>query len=433
MKKILLLLALGGCSAVGPDYRRPAVELPASFPVSTSQENPTVQDDWWKLYRDPVLDELVATVRANNADIRLAAAQVLEIEAVLRQVDAARLPEVSGVASRHPTLKLELGAAVDVPGLLERNPIEAFVQARGTGGVAYFKYQERIFGTTFPVSEADRGPLQEMVREIVDWRLARYLQRTERQAAQGIVCSVKQSNGRPMIFLPEGPKREELPSGAANLTVDGTVYEADFVKIALNVVRIPGTEANVLPELLRGWFGPDAGQPGTTHQVMLEQGQGWVMRPAGRREGHLDLWQAYSREQIPPLFGHAFSQAIWNAGFVVQGKDVFLLVTLDKGGHGAEFKYKDKFLSPTLFQWESQNRQRRDSDQGRLLQDHVGRGVKVHLFVRRQKRHTTGASRFFYCGPVEFRDWEGDRPITIRWELSEPVPERLWKDLAPSP
>jgi len=100
LKKILLLLALGGCSAVGPDYRRPAVELPASFPVSTSQENPTVQDDWWKLYRDPVLDELVATVRANNADIRLAAAQVLEIEAVLRQVDAARLPEVSGVASR---------------------------------------------------------------------------------------------------------------------------------------------------------------------------------------------------------------------------------------------------------------------------------------------------------------------------------------------
>jgi hypothetical protein len=114
---------------------------------------------------------------------------------------------------------------------------------------------------------------------------------------------------------------------------------------------------------------------------------------------------------------------------VVRGNDVFLLVTLDKGGHGAEFQYKDKFLSPTLFQWESQNRQRRDSEQGRMLRDHTARGIKVHLFVRRQKRDATGVGRFVYCGPVQFQDWEGDQPITIRWALSGAVPERLRQEV----
>jgi hypothetical protein len=203
-------------------------------------------------------------------------------------------------------------------------------------------------------------------------------------------------------------------------------HEADFVKIAVNVIRKQGSDSNVLPGIMRSWFGPDAGQPGTNHQVAFDRtGEGWTLRPLGRREGGLQLWRAYSREEIPPLFGHPFSQAIWNAGFVVRGRDVFLLVTLDKGQHDAKFQYKDKFLSPTVFQWESQNRTTRDSKAGQMLRNHVAEGVTVHLFVRKQKRDATGSGRFIYCGPVRFRDWEGDQPITIRWELGAPVPERL--------
>jgi hypothetical protein len=32
---------------------------------------------------------------------------------------------------------------------------------------------------------------------------------------------------------------------------------------------------------------------------------------------------------------------------------MFLLVTLDKGGKAESFQYRDRFLSPTVFQWES--------------------------------------------------------------------------------
>ena len=45
----------------------------------------------------------------------------------------------------------------------------------------------------------------------------------------------------------------------------------------------PGDDRNRLPEILRGWFGPDAGLPGTRHEVALEQGSdGWQLRPSAK-------------------------------------------------------------------------------------------------------------------------------------------------------
>jgi multidrug efflux system outer membrane protein len=97
----LVLAFAGGCATVGPDYQRPEVSLPSEYPSST-QENPIkekeiqITNDWWKLYRDPLLDELVASAQVRNADLRLAAARVLEAEALLRETGAAPYPEVTG-------------------------------------------------------------------------------------------------------------------------------------------------------------------------------------------------------------------------------------------------------------------------------------------------------------------------------------------------
>jgi multidrug efflux system outer membrane protein len=102
---------LAGCATVGPDYERPApVQLPNAFPGTTAEGEAAVPLDWWKLYRDPTLDELVAATRANNADIRLAAAQVEEAEAVLRQARSALFPEVNGGLSRTRSRVSELTA-----------------------------------------------------------------------------------------------------------------------------------------------------------------------------------------------------------------------------------------------------------------------------------------------------------------------------------
>ena len=95
MKRLLPLLLLAGCIKVGPDYTRPdVVELPAAYPTPSAGEA-VIPADWWLLYSDHTLNELVAAARKTNADVRLAAARVQEAEGVLREARAALWPDVS--------------------------------------------------------------------------------------------------------------------------------------------------------------------------------------------------------------------------------------------------------------------------------------------------------------------------------------------------
>jgi multidrug efflux system outer membrane protein len=93
---LVLALALAGCATVGPDYQRPQIELPAQYPGLSQKGEAPAPAEWWKLYADPTLEELVASAREKNADIRFAAARVREAEAVLREAGAAIYPDVTG-------------------------------------------------------------------------------------------------------------------------------------------------------------------------------------------------------------------------------------------------------------------------------------------------------------------------------------------------
>ncbi len=66
----------------------------------------------------------------------------------------------------------------------------------------------------------------------------------------------------------------------------------------------------------------------------------------------------------------------------------------------------------------------REGRQARELREHRERGVAVHLFVRRGKLLQGRAAPFVYCGEVDFVDWEGDSPVTIRWRLGASLPPR---------
>lgn len=89
-------LLLGACAAVGPDYRRPAVNLPGAYPDAPADipGAAPIPAEWWKLYGDRRLDELVASALARNADMRIAVARIEETDANLREAGAAFLPEV---------------------------------------------------------------------------------------------------------------------------------------------------------------------------------------------------------------------------------------------------------------------------------------------------------------------------------------------------
>ena len=85
---------LAGC-AVGPDYRRPAVEAPATYAGLPANASPSADAEWWRQFSDPVLESLIAEALANSKDLRLAAARVEQASAVLVQTRSPLFPQIN--------------------------------------------------------------------------------------------------------------------------------------------------------------------------------------------------------------------------------------------------------------------------------------------------------------------------------------------------
>jgi multidrug efflux system outer membrane protein len=98
--------ALLSACTLGPDYKRPSLALPVDYDASTANTTSNapvaIPNDWWKLYNDPKLNELVEASVANNPNIKLAIARVDEARATLREANSALFPEIdySGVGAR---------------------------------------------------------------------------------------------------------------------------------------------------------------------------------------------------------------------------------------------------------------------------------------------------------------------------------------------
>jgi multidrug efflux system outer membrane protein len=105
MKKAALLVgiiaALGlmtGC-LIGPKYKRPAANVPQEYrapaPQQAAQASSLGNEQWWQVYQDPVLTQLIHTAIAQNYDVRIAAARVLEAQAQVGITRANQLPSAS--------------------------------------------------------------------------------------------------------------------------------------------------------------------------------------------------------------------------------------------------------------------------------------------------------------------------------------------------
>lgn len=148
---------------------------------------------------------------------------------------------------------------------------------------ALFKRQGEVFMPTFEVP-IELGPtFDAMVAEIVEWRLAEYLLRPSASDPESEVhCRLSHSNGNPILRL-DRARHPDLPLGETTVLVEGEPITFNFVKVAVNTARREGEAGNALHPLLRGWFGPSAGWPGTRQEVVLEDTpSGWTVRPADR-------------------------------------------------------------------------------------------------------------------------------------------------------
>jgi superfamily II DNA or RNA helicase/SOS-response transcriptional repressor LexA len=75
-----------------------------------------------------------------------------------------------------------------------------------------------------------------------------------------------------MVTLEALLDAEALHAGLPLRDVDGGVWQFRFAKEFCNVARPVGTQRNQLPDLLRRWFGPRAGHPGTAFEVRFRAG-----------------------------------------------------------------------------------------------------------------------------------------------------------------
>jgi multidrug efflux system outer membrane protein len=93
----VLALALAGCM-IGPNYERPATSLPSTFPGAPASgvdiAAASVAPQWWTGFDDPLLDEYVATALSDNLDVAFAVARIQEVDAQLREANAALFPEI---------------------------------------------------------------------------------------------------------------------------------------------------------------------------------------------------------------------------------------------------------------------------------------------------------------------------------------------------
>ncbi len=81
---------------VGPKYVRPAVEQPTGFKSQPAGEaGPPIAADWWRLYNEPELEQLITTAQASNQTLRQAVARVDEARALARVAGSYLYPTVS--------------------------------------------------------------------------------------------------------------------------------------------------------------------------------------------------------------------------------------------------------------------------------------------------------------------------------------------------
>ncbi len=112
---LLSFAVLSGCT-VGPNYKRPAVDVPGVYrgasteAPTTSEQNttpPTSQrtaasfgdEKWWDVFQDEELRKLIRTALKSNYDVRIAATRILEAQAQLGITRADQYPSLQAGGS----------------------------------------------------------------------------------------------------------------------------------------------------------------------------------------------------------------------------------------------------------------------------------------------------------------------------------------------
>lgn len=158
--------------------------------------------------------------------------------------------------------------------------------------------------------------------------------------------------------------------------------------------------------------------------------EGRLKREFSKRDGSLEIHKTYSRLELQILLDSRVPKGSWRAGYAVAGEDICLFITMEKEETVEEhLLYDNYFDNQRIVQWISQNKTSHSSKVGEMFVKHKEMGMRVHLFIRRAREIQGITQDFIYLGEGDYHSSSGDKPMYIKWELHQKVPDKIFLDL----
>ncbi|MEO6150479.1 MAG: DUF3427 domain-containing protein [Mucilaginibacter sp.] len=149
----------------------------------------------------------------------------------------------------------------------------------------------------------------------------------------------------------------------------------------------------------------------------------------------LKIHSRYTRSQILTAMQlQTFEKTSSNREGVALNKETnteSLLITLKKSEkeYSPSTLYDDYAINESLFHWQSQNATTPNSTKGLSYIQHNEIKKKILLFVREQNDDEYGFTMsYVFLGEAQFINSTGTKPMSIEWELNEPMPAYIWKE-----
>ena len=148
----------------------------------------------------------------------------------------------------------------------------------------------------------------------------------------------------------------------------------------------------------------------------------------------LHLHAAYGSAEVKTAFGLCTLERSGPTGvgvFHAESLKCYIhLVTFRKSDRdfSPTTQYRDYPISRTQLHWESQSTTTQISPSGQNLLKYQERGYTILFFARLEKNIEDETAPFIFLGPVNrLISAEGNRPISIVWELAHPIPAALFE------
>jgi NodT family efflux transporter outer membrane factor (OMF) lipoprotein len=175
IKAIGAMLALGGpmllaACAVGPDYQKPAANLPVTWKLEAPWREATPRDAadkgaWWLRYDDPILNALQQKVLDANPTLALASARLAQAQAQASAATSGLFPQISAGA-RAQRLKISENRPLTVYSSPQHSTVQNDFALSFSAS-----YEVDLFGRVQRSVEGARATAQQSAADLANTRL----------------------------------------------------------------------------------------------------------------------------------------------------------------------------------------------------------------------------------------------------------------------